>query len=368
MLKEANAAFPSHLTGRLAGIVSPTAVKAMGDEQFNKTPIGTGPFKNVVFQNDSFVRVEKFDGYWKQGEDGKPLPYLDKIEWRIISEPSARLTALQAGDVHIAPVRDQDLKIVKEDRNLAFGQKPGFSFGGFYLMRQNAPFDNKALRQAIQFALDREEIVKAIYEGNREVGQGPLPLPMEWAIDRSYKPYPSKADPEKAKARLAEGGRPNGFEFTYLGASGNEITRQLAELMQAQLAKVGIKMNIELADFNGVVIPRIEKGEGQAIGVSWNTGIDPDQIMSGVFGTGGAGNYFKFSDPRVDDLIKQGRQATSLEERGKAYKEIMPIIMDDAGYVFLTYGVERFTGSKKVQGWTLGPSLGTGYSDYWLDQ
>src|SRR5262249_34842733 len=99
VLNDANAAFPSRLTARLGGIVSPTAVKTMGEEKFGTAPVGTGPFKFKEFKNDQYVRVERFDNYWRNGADAKKLPYLDGVEWRIITEPTTRLTALQTGDV-----------------------------------------------------------------------------------------------------------------------------------------------------------------------------------------------------------------------------------------------------------------------------
>jgi ABC-type transport system substrate-binding protein len=366
VLKEPNAAFPSRLTGRLAGVVSPTAVRAMGDDRFALNPVGTGPFRFGEFKTDSLVRVTKFDNYWRMGADGRPLPYLDAVEWRIISEPASRLTALQAGDVHIASVRDQDMTIVRGDQNLVWGQAPGFSFAGFSLNIAAPPFDNKALRQAVAYAIDRDEIIKAIFEGNREFGNGPLPVPMAWAVDPNYKPY--TYDPAKARQKLAEGGRPNGFEFVHWYGTGSSTGQQLVELIQAQLARVGITMRVEAGDFNGVVTKRWENREGNSFGVSWSTGIDPDQIMSGLFTPGGAGNYFPYDNPRVTELVLAARRSASLEDRGRAYKEAVPLIMEDSPYIFLTYGISRFTGNKRVQGWSIGPRATSSYSEYWLSE
>jgi len=365
-LTEPFAPFPSRLTGRLGGIVSPTAVKAMGDEKFNQNPVGTGPFKFGEFKSDNYVRVERFDGYWRMGADGKPLPYLDRIEWRVITEPAARLTALQAGDVYISSIRDQDAPIVKKDGNLNYAQGAGRSYGGIMLTVDRPPFDNKALRQALQFAVDRKEIITAVYEGNREVANGMIPPVLTWAIDPNFQPY--SFDQGKAKAKLAEGGKPAGFEFTVWGAAGSSITQQLLELMQAQLAKVGIKMNIELADFNGVVVPKWQKRESNAYSIGLTGGVDPDQFVASPFQTGGPFNFFPYSNPQVDDLIKQGRATPDIEARAAIYKKMVPIIMDDSPYIFLTYGIDRYVGNKKVQGWYLGSKATSGYSEFWLQQ
>lgn len=365
VLKEASAPFPSRLTGRLAGIVSPTAVKAMGDDKFNQAPVGTGPFKFGEFKSDSYVRVEKFEGYWRNGADGKPLPYLDRIEWRIITEPGARFTALQAGDVDISSIRDQDAKLAKEDKSLRYEQQAGFSFSGFQLNNAAGIFANKPLRQAVAFAIDRDEIIKAVYEGNREFGNGPIALPLEWAIDRSYKPY--TYDQAKAKAKLAEGGQPNGFEFSFWLGAGNSVGKLQAELLQAQLAKVGIRMKIEEADFNGVVIPKWRAKDGDAWGVSWNTGIDPDQLLTNLFTKAGSFNYTGYENQQVTDLVLKARKTSDLKVRGDAYKEATKLIMDDSPYIVLVYGIDRFVGKKNVQGWYLGLKATTSYSEFWKE-
>jgi peptide/nickel transport system substrate-binding protein len=94
--------------------------------------------------------------------------------------------------------------------------------------------------------------------------------------------------------------------------------------------------------------------------------VDPDAILSFAFLTGAGGNFFPYSNERVDELIKQGRRTTSLEERAGIYKEAVRLIIDDAPFIFVSHPVDLFTGSKKVQGWYLGTRLTTGYSEYWL--
>ncbi len=367
VLSEANSAFPSRLTGRLGGVVSPTAVRTMGEEKFSTAPVGTGPFRFKEFKNDQYVRVEKNENYWRDGADGKKLPYVDAVEWRIITEPTGRLTALQAGDVHIAAIRDQDAKIVREDKNLNYAQQAGFSLTSFAFNIQAPPFNNKALRQAVNFALDREEIIRAVYEGNREVGHGFIPLTLQWAIDRDYKPYPF--DQTRAKAKLAEGGRPDGFEFTAWLGSGNSVGKQLYELMQAQLAKVGIRMKVEEGDFNGVLVPKWQRNDADAgtFAISWSTGVDPDSLMTNLFTKDGSFNHNKYDNPRVTELVLAARKTSNLEERGRYYKEMMKLVMDDAPWCMIVYGIERHVGSKKVDGWYLGVKATTSYSEYWLN-
>jgi ABC-type transport system substrate-binding protein len=370
-LDEPNAAFMSDLATRIGAVVSPAAVRAKGDEAFGLNPVGTGPFTFGEFRQDNLVRVSKFDGYWRQGSDGKALPYLDGVEFRIISEPAGRLTAVQAGDVHIAnAISDADMPQVKSDQNLVWSQEPNFSWSSFLLTVTKPPFDNKALRQAVAFAIDREEIIRTIYEGNREVGNGPIPPPHAWAIDASYQPYPAKADLAKASEKLAEGGQPNGFAFTYWNAAGSSLNQQLAELMQAQLARVGITMNIETADFNGVVIPKAKAQEPGAFSISFSCGFDPDPCVDSRFRGGSSFNYMGYDNPKVSELILAAKRTNDREERAKLYKEVVPLIMEDSPAIIFAYGLGRYVGNKSVEGWSINnmPRLSQGYSEFWLSE
>jgi peptide/nickel transport system substrate-binding protein len=368
VIKEPFAPWLNELAGRIGTIVSPTAVKTMGDDKFGLNPIGTGPFKFKEFKNDNLVRVERNPDYWRMGADGKALPYLDAVEMRVITEPANRLTAVQSGDVHIAEITEQDLPIVKKDPNLVWKQEAAFGWSSVILTVTKPPFDSRALRQAVAYAIDREEINQAIFEGQRQVAQGPMPLPHAWALDPSYKPFPY--DQAKAKAKLVEGGKPNGFEFTFYTDGGSAIGRRQAELMQAQLARVGIKMNIEYADFNGVVIPKAKAQESGMFGISFNCGFDPDPCVSRRFLKGSGFNYMGYDNPQVNDLILKARATNNREERGKLYKQVVPLIVEDAPAIFTVTAITRYVGSKKVQNWHIYglPRYTQGYSEYWLSE
>jgi ABC-type transport system substrate-binding protein len=367
VLKEASAAFPSRLTGGLGGVISPTALRTMGEEAFGRAPVGTGPFKFREYKADNYVRLDRFDGYWRSGADGQPLPYVNNVEWRIITEPGNQLLALQSGDIHVlSTIRDEDVKLVKADPNIVYAQAPGLTFTGFHFNLSVAPFNNKALRQAVQYAIDRDEIVKAVYDGNRQVGYFPVAILNEWATDSNYKPY--SFDQAKARQKLVEGGRPDGFEFTAWIAAGNSTMQQLYELIQAQLAKVGIRMKIEAADFNGVVTAKWQRNDpdGHAYAIGWGAGVDPDQLLTTLFTKGGSRNYTKYENPRYDELIAAARTTSDREARARNYREALKVLMEDSPYEVLTYAVDRHVGTKKVKGWYVGTKATTSYSEYWL--
>jgi peptide/nickel transport system substrate-binding protein len=360
------APFLTNLTSRCGGAVSPTAVQKQGDDDFALHPVGTGPFKFVEWKKDDHFTVTKNENYWKMGADGKPLPYLDKVNWRVMTDGSARLQALLTGELDFTVVDDKDVDSVKANSDMIVQQQPGIGWGGFMVNVSKPPFNNKALAQAVDYAIDKDEVIRVIYKGLRvKALSGPIPPPLKWAVDDNQKYY--DYDAAKAKAKLAEGGQPNGFSFTMLADTSSPVTQQTLELYQAQLKKVGIDMKIESGDFNSVVVKRAQGGDFEAAGIVISGGVDPDAYTYSMFNTKsiGAFNIPHLSDPEIDNLTQQGRQETDLDKRAAIYKQVTKLIMDYSPWIMVSYAVDRFTGNKKVQGWYLGLRATAGYSEYW---
>jgi peptide/nickel transport system substrate-binding protein len=183
ILSEPFAPFPSRLTGRL-GAESRHCVGQWGTK-FNEAS-RDGPFKFVQFRSDSHVRLAGFENYWRQGPMAAAAT--SKVEFRVITEAANRLTALQAGDIHTTSLREADIPIAKKDSNIVIEQGPGFGWGGIWLTINTPPFDNRAMRQAVAYAIDRDAINKAIYEGQRTIAYGPIPPVLSWAVT-NFKPY-----------------------------------------------------------------------------------------------------------------------------------------------------------------------------------
>jgi peptide/nickel transport system substrate-binding protein len=364
-LNDSFAPFLTKLTGRCGYAVSPAAVQKQGDDDFGLHPVGTGPFKFLEWKKDDHFTVTKNENYWKIGADGKPLPYLDKVNWRVMTDENARLQALITGELDVAPsVADKDIDTVKATPDLVFQQQPGFGWGGMMLNVSKPPFSNKALAQAVAYATDRDEEVRVIRNGLRvKALNGPIPPPLKWAVDESQKFY--EYDLNKAKQKLTEGGQPNGFSFTLLTDTSSPISQKIAELWQSQLKKVGIDMKIDSGDFNNVVVKRGLAGDFEAAGIVISGGIDPDSWIYSTFHTGANFNIPHLSDPQVDKLAEQGRQESDLNKRADYYKQATKIVMDYSPWVMFDYSLDRFTGNKKVQGWYLGLKATAGYSEYW---
>jgi peptide/nickel transport system substrate-binding protein len=142
---------------------------------------------------------------------------------------------------------------------------------------------------------------------------------------------------------------------------------QMAVLIQAQLAKVGIKMRIpDALDLNGALIPKMMRGESNAYQIGLTGGPDLDDHVAKAFMKGSSFNVFPYENARVEDLIRQGRRTTDLQERARVYREATKVIMDDSPAILIVYSIDRYVGKKSVKGWFTGFKATTGYSEYWL--
>ncbi len=343
----------ANLVDRAGMMVSPTAVKKLGDE-FVRNPqgAGTGPFKFVEWKKDDRLVLEKNPNYWRKDDSGRQLPYLDKVTFRPMTDETARLTSLKTGDVQIAnSVPSKDVPDLRSGSEVVYKDIPSVAWYGWYLNNSAEPFNNKALRQAISYAVDRDQIVKTVFFNVAVSSNGPIPPP-SWAYDPNFKPYPR--DLAKAKAKLAEGGKPDGFTFKLEVSAGSTQNLQLAQLVHDQLKEVGINMEIVQLEFSKI-LGDLDKKQYSAAQIGWSGRIDPDGNIFNQFKTGAPLNNCAYTNPKVDELLDKARVSSDQNERKSAYQEAQKLILEDAGYLFMYHTVATQATSPKVQGFLLMP-------------
>jgi peptide/nickel transport system substrate-binding protein len=213
------------------------------------------------------------------------------------------------------------------------------------------------------YAIDTEAIVKGVWLGVGVAANGPI-SPSSWAYDDTIKPI--KRDVEKAKAKLAEAGMPNGFTFTY-NTDNTPISVQEAEVVKAQLAEAGITMNVNVVD--GARL--LAEGNGKTYQMSsyqWSGRPDPDGNTYQFFHTtaGTSLNWSGFSNPQVDALLEQTRQVSDHAERKKLYSQIIQILQDETPAIFIIHPIEPKAFSPKVQGYDPVPDGMMRFKDVWL--
>ncbi|MFW2544621.1 ABC transporter substrate-binding protein [Primorskyibacter sp. 2E107] len=345
-----NLAYPTGL------MVSPAAVEANGAD-FGRSPAGTGPFKFTEWRSNEAVVVEKNPDYW-----GDPAG-TEAVVFRPITDANTRVAEMLAGGIDMmVEVPPTSLsQFTGDDFNVVEQAGPHVWF--LILNAKEGPFADKKVRQAANYAINKEALVNDVLEGTAEVAAGPTPPAFAWAYNDALDPYPY--DPEKAKALLAEAGA-EGAELTFFvteGGSGMLDPVAMGTAIQADLAAVGFDVTIETYEWNtflGEVNPGLE-GKADMAEMAWMTN-DPDTLpylalRSDAWPDKGGFNSGYYSNPEVDTLLEQARVATDQSERAALYKEMQEIVQDDAPWVFVANWKQNAVTSDRVENFSLEPSF-----------
>ncbi|OYU98128.1 MAG: ABC transporter substrate-binding protein, partial [Burkholderiales bacterium PBB5] len=246
-LKKANVTMLANLAMDFAAIHSAEyadyLAKQNKKEQFDQVPVGTGPFSFVMYQKDAVIRYKANKDYWGAASE-KPL--VDDLVFAITTDPTARYSKLKAGECHfmIAP-RPADLPEMQKDAALRVISQPGLNVAYWAFNTQKPPFDKKEVRQALTMAIDKAAIIKDVYLGAGQAAKNLIP-PTLWSYNDAIKPYPF--DPAQAKALLAKAGvkTPLEIDLWYMPVQRpyNPNAKRIAEMMQADLAKVGVNAKL----------------------------------------------------------------------------------------------------------------------------
>ena len=360
-LRRPDAALLATLTDRAGMMVSPKVVQERGAElERNAKGAGTGPFEFVEWVKDDHLLIKRNESYWnKQGG-----PYLDRVRYRPIPDDTVKLQSLQAGEIDVIDyVQPRDVAAVRADKNLVELDVPSLAAFSYQLNQTRPPFNVKSLRQAVAYAIDLDQIVKAVWLNVGVPANGPVP-PTSWAYDKSIPPI--KRDLAKAKAKLAEGGKPSGFPFTITTAN-IPINVQEAEVIQAQLAEVGIQAKIKLVD----AATQLSDGNSKnfdMISYQWSGRPDPDGNTYQFFKTtpGISLNWSGISNPQIDALLDKTREVSSQAERKKLFSELTKILQDELPMVYIVHPIEPKAFSLRVQGYEPVPDGMMRFRSVWL--
>ena len=342
-------------------IASPAALEKHGDK-FMENPVGTGPFKFSEWKRNETITIVKNEDYWKEG-----LPKLDSVIYKVIPENSARLNALNAGEVDIIEgVNYSDLPSIESNENLQVFQRPSLNVAYLGLTATRGPLKDKLVRQALNYAVDKSNIIDQFYMGSAEPAINPMP-PVVAGYNDEVEDYPY--DPEKAKELLKEAGYENGFEIELWAMP---VTRpympdgpKVAEAIQADFEKIGVKSKIVTYEW-ATYLDKARLGEADTFLLGW-TGDngDADNFLYVLLDEDsiGSNNYSYYKNPQVHELLVKARSTVDEAERDKLYKEAQVLIKEDAPWIPLVHSNPVLAGSSKVKNFVAHP---TG-SD-WMDE
>jgi dipeptide transport system substrate-binding protein len=323
-------------------------------EDMNSKPVGTGPFVFRSHVKDAVVRYDAHLAYFR----GK-VP-LDKLIFSISPDPATRLQRLKAGecDIGLYPM-PQTWDEIRGNARLKLLTGPGLVTTFVGLNVEHKPLDDRRVRQALGLATDRTAIAKAVYGGAASPAGNPYP-PSQWSYDDKAGPAPQ--DLTKARELLKAAGLPNGFALKLWIRAGagatNPNPKATAELLQADWARIGVKVEIVTLEF-GELLKRTRAGEHDATLLAWaSDNGDPDNFLTPNFAcaaVAGGSNVARWCRKDFDALLAEAREVSDQSRRDALYRRAQALYRDDAPWVPLTYPTTAIATSQRVVNMKVSP-------------
>jgi dipeptide transport system substrate-binding protein len=323
-------------------------------EKFDQNPVGSGPFQLVSYQKDTTIRYKAHPAYWR----GKSP--VDDLVFAITTDASVRLAKLKADECQIMALPNPaDLDAIKKDPALKLETQPGLNIGFWAFNTAKKPFDDKRVRQALSMAVDKKKIIDAIYLGTGVSAINLIP-PTLWSWNDEVKEY--TYDPERARQLLAAAGLPNGFETTVwampVARAYNPNARRMAELVQADLEKIGVKVKIVTYEW-GEFLKRTKSGEHDTVLMGW-TGDngDPDNFFAPLLGCAAAKdgtNRSRWCDKQFEDLVTQAKQTSQQSKRIELYKKGQVLLKEEEPLLTIAHSITNQPMRKEVVGYKINP-------------
>ncbi|MEK3989002.1 ABC transporter substrate-binding protein [Robertmurraya sp. FSL R5-0851] len=335
-------------------IASPAAIEEYGDK-FMENPVGTGPFVFKEWKRNDRITIVKNEEYWQEG-----LPKLNQVIFRAIPDNSARLNALSSGEVDLIDgVNFSDVGTIEANADLQTFYRPSLNIAYLGLTSTRGPLKEKLVRQALNYAVDKEALIDAFYAGAAEPAKNPMP-PVVAGYNDDVVDY--EYDPEKAKELLKEAGFENGFEMELwampVARPYMPDGQKVAEALQANFEAIGVKAKIVTYEW-GTYLDKARLGEADTFLLGW-TGDngDADNFLYVLLDQDsiGSNNYSYYQNQEVHDLLVAAQSTADQAEREKLYKEAQVLIKEDAPWIPLVHSQPALAGKANLTGFLPHPT------------
>lgn len=337
------------LLSSLATIAIVPSEAETNKDVLQKTPVGTGPFKFQEWQPNGFILLAKNDAYWQKG-----TPKLSGLKFNIVPESATRQVGLTNGQYALLPNIDAATALqLKGKPNVKLGETLDLAYTLIGMNTSKPPFDNAKVREAVNYAINRQEIVDAALFGAGVPG-GPLsPALKSWALDiKEFSCY--KPDPAKAQALLKEAGVAMPVTVT-MNVLPRQDVKDIAQVVQEQLNKAGFKVELKNQEQGQFI--QDWRNSNFDLFTSINAGSpDPDDYFYRTFRTGGSTNVFKYSNPEIDQLLDKARTLQDQAARKTAYDQVQKTLACSGPVAHLTYGTLFSAMRDKLQGYEVMPN------------
>jgi len=348
----------------------------LNNTEFARHPIGTGPYKFKSWKTQEKIELESNHNYFEK------RPFIDRYIYRVIPDESTIFLELQTQGIDSAGLTP--LQFIRQTDNAFFKKNyrkfrlPSFSYVYLGYNLNNPKFQDKRVRQALNYAVNKDEIIKIILLGLGTVATGPF-VPQSWAYNQDVRP--AAYDPELAMSLLKESGwsdsdgdgwlDKNGvrFEFTIITNQGNEERIKVAQIIQRQLSSIGIKVKIKVVEWSVFITEFINKRNFETVLLGWALPREPDNydIWHSSKTKEGEFNFISYKNQEVDRLLEEARRTFSQIQRQACYHKIHKIIYDEQPYMFLYVPDSLSVLHSRFQGVQPAP-IGIGYNfiDWWV--
>lgn len=319
----------------------------VGDVEFGRRPVGTGPFRLVEWVRDSHVLVEANPNYFAGGLKG--TPQVDRVLFRVVPERATRLAELRTGGLHLAERLWPDAVPLAERAGLRIA--PADS-GRFYVVwfriEEGSPLADKRVRQALNYAVNTEAVIEVLFGGYAS----PLATPFTsstfgWRADLPPYPY----DPDKARRLLAEAGYADGLTLTLDVTTGSA---EIGQLVAGQLAEVGVRVQLRPLEVSLFNSNWVRGNTGDLVGASWGGAGDPQAYLEALIHS--EGFLSGYANARADELIETSARTLDVEERTAILHELQAVLYDDPAAIYLWSVADIYAYRPELVNWRPHPT------------
>jgi len=357
ILSRPEAPMVANMAMDFASIVSAEYAAAMLEagtpEMVNQEPIGTGPFEFVAYQKDAVIRYTRNEGYWAGDAE------LENLIFAITPDASVRYQKLLANECQVMPYPNPaDIAAMSADENITMLSQEGLNVGYLAFNTQMAPFDNTNVRLALSMAIDRQAILDVVFQGAGSIAKNPIP-PTIWSYNDAIVDYPF--DPEAARAMLAAEGVTDlqmNIWAMPVQRPYNPNARRMAEMMQADLANIGVTVDIVSYEW-GEYLDRskaLDRDGALLLGWTGDNG-DPDNFLAVLLGCDGVGgsNRAQWCNPEFQALIDAAKVTSDVAERTRLYEEAQVVFKAQAPWLTIAHSVVYMPVRNEVQNYIVHP-------------
>ncbi|MEF8801313.1 MAG: ABC transporter substrate-binding protein, partial [Halolamina sp.] len=351
--------------GRAATVVNKNAIEEMGPEQYQLTPVGTGPFKVTEHEVGDRITLDRFEDYFETDENGNQLPYLDGVDIKPIPEAATIVSAIESGDIDFAQdVPLQNVSRIEDANDVDKLAAPGVNWSGLSLNMTTDLFESRKVRRAVAKGLDTESYVETAFFGNAVPDTGPLAKATGW-VWRDDKPSDQDYAPEEAKQMLEEEGVADA-SFSILAQQGS---LRASKTVRNQLNDLGLNVEIDQVT-SSTYWDRVFASDYDTTIVGSAGDPEPDQGVYNFFrkhSEDGVWNFTRYENDEVHELLDKQRRQLDREERKQTLWDIEDLVIADAPWAFLVHTDDVAAKRSNVNGFVHIPFM-RNFHRVWMEE